>query len=289
MAFDLLTGRRGTGKSKLALILMQEHLKAGRRVATNLNVWPEKMLPPSSRCNLVRVPDKPTVADLELLGDGNNGDAYNEEHNGLLILDELGTWLNARTFSDKSRGPLIDWLVHSRKHGWECVMICQDLVQIDKQVRDSLVEYVTRCTRADKVRWPFVGWIIAALFGERAACLPKFHRAVRRLGCDPHGLIARVRMYRDGGVQSAYDTRQVFRDDYPHGPHSLLSPWHVLGRHLPPVVPWWRRLMAGAVRGSGAKRPTPAPRLAIVQRLHELAAPDDRIRHMRRLIAAGLV
>jgi hypothetical protein len=189
------------------------------------------------------------------------------------------------------RAPVIDYLVHSRKHGWECALICQDMVQIDKQVRESLVEYVIRCIRLDKVRIPVVGGFIAALLGEKAATMPKMHRASRRLGVDPKGLIARSWWYRDGDVQKGYDTLQVFQSDYPHGAHCLLSPWHLVGRFQPPKLTWWQRLTARAKGASGGVRsaPPPRPKLAIVRALQDKLPPDERLRHWRRLETAGLL
>jgi hypothetical protein len=296
VAFDLITGKRGTGKSKLAVILLREHMLKGKLVATNLDLTLEKLLPPRSRAFAIRVPDKPTAIDLAAIGDGNNGNAYEEDDNGLLVLDELSTWLNARTFQDKERAPVIDWLVHSRKHGWECAFITQDLVQIDKQVRESLVEYVIRCLRMDKMRIPLVGWIIAALIGEGRAQLPKVHLAVRRLGCDPKGLKARDWWYRDAGVQQGYDTRQVFRMDYPHGSHCLLSPWHTVGRFMPPDPTWRQRIeqAIGKLFGPVSTAPKTAPAARrhphpLVARIAATLPPDEALRHVARLTRRGFI
>ena len=290
MAFDLITGKRGTGKSKLGVVMMVEHMLAGRLVGTNLDLKLEALLPPMSRAYAIRLPDKPTATDLAAMGDGNNGDAYNEDDNGLLVLDELATWLNARTFQDKERGPVIDWLVHSRKHGWECAFICQDLVQIDKQVRESLVEYVIRCVRMDKVRIPVIGGVLALLLGEKAAQLPKVHRATRRLGCDAKGLLARTWWYRDGGVQQGYDTRQVFKSDYAHGAHCLLSPWHTKGRFMAPELSWWERVKAWA-KGAPVPRQRGAlkPKHRAIDAIARCLPPDERVRHAQRLLRGGHV
>ena len=48
--------------------------------------------------------------DLDAIGHG-NPDSYDESLNGVLILDELGTWLNSRSFQDKNRADLLDWLI----------------------------------------------------------------------------------------------------------------------------------------------------------------------------------
>lgn len=287
MSADLIQGKKGSGKSKLSVMLMRDHLLKGRLVATNLDLFLDKLMPSDSRAYAIRIPDKPSISDLELLGSGNNGDRYNEDHDGLLVLDELATWLNARTFGDKDRQPVLDWLVHSRKHGWGTKLICQDLVQIDKQARESQVEYVTRCIRMDRMRIPLVGGIIAALFGPEAGYLPRMHIATRRLGLDPKGLTAQTWYYRDGGVQAGYDTLQIFRNDYPHGAHCLLSAWHLVGRHQPPkktLIQRVREFFKGSARPPVVGR----PKLPIVRSLMALA-PDERIRHVQRLERLGLL
>jgi hypothetical protein len=288
MGADLIQGKKGSGKSKLAVMHIRDHLAQGRLVATNLDLFLEKLMPPMSKATAIRIPDKPKAFDLECLGSGNNGDRYNEEHDGLMVLDELATWLNARTFADKERGPVMDYFVHSRKWGWGTVMICQDMVQIDKQVRESQVDYVTRCTRLDRMRVPFIGGLLAALFGQKAGYLPRVHIANRRLGCDPKGLKAQGWWYLDGGVQQGYDTLQIFQTNYPHGAHSLLSAWHLVGRFMSPPQPWWKRLAAWYC-SVPAKRAPGSTKLPIVEAIARCLPPSERLRHIRRLERRGLL
>lgn len=286
MGADLIQGKKGSGKSKLAVMLIKEHLLKGRLVATNLDLRLEHLLPPDSRSYALRVPDKPTVDDLRAIGSGNNGDRYNEDHDGLLVLDELATWLNARTFGDKTRQPVLDWFAHSRKHGWGTLLLCQDLVQIDKQAREAHVDYVTRCTRMDRMRIPFVGNILALLFGPRAGYLPKTHIATRRLGLDPKGLTAQTWWYVTGGVEKGYDTLQIFSDAYPHGTFCYLSPWHLVGRHQAPKPSLLQRLRDWF--DARPERLPARPKLPIVARIMTLP-PDERLRHVARLDRLGLL
>lgn len=288
MSADLIQGKKGSGKSKLAVMLMREHLSKGRLVATNLDLFLDKLMPPDSKAFAIRIPDKPTALDLEALGSGNNGDRYNEDHNGMLVLDELATWLNARTFGDKARQPVLDWLTHSRKHGWATYFICQDVVQIDKQARESQVEYVTRCTRVDRMRVPFVGGALAALFGPSWGYLPRMHIATRRLGLDPKGLTAQTWWYRDGGVQDGYDTLQIFSDTYPHGTFCYLSAWHLVGRHQPPRRNLFQRLRDWFAQPACKPAAPVLPKLPIVTRIMALPA-DERLRHVQRLERLGLL
>lgn len=74
---------------------------------------------------------------------------------------------------------------------------------------------------------------MAALLDEKATAPPKLHRASRRLEVNPKWLIARNSRYRGGDVQEGYEAVQMFRTDYPHGPHSLLTAPPAAGAALP--------------------------------------------------------
>ena len=294
------TGKKGTGKSKNAVRVARDlYLLQGRSVASNLDIYLEPMFGPYSRKTYVRIPDKPCEFDLLAVGHGNL-DSYDEERNGALILDELGTWLNTRTFSDKGRAGVLDYLAHARKHGWDCFYIMQNIVQVDKQLRESFVEFVVRHTRFDKVKIPFVGGILCALFGRRAGYFPRFHTAVTRLGSNPQDLKTDSAMFTGKDIEKCYDTRQIFEVDYPHGTHSVLSPWHVKGRYMAPEPVGLGVRVLAALKGfakgllHAPARPavlppaltSPDPAYARVLVLARQLPADQRIRVLR-LFEAG--
>lgn len=244
-----LTGKKGTGKSKHAVLLMRDrYLSKGLRVASNLDIDLLKMFGEQSRITYVRVPDKPSAFDLLAIGSG-NPDSYDEDKNGGLFLDEMATWLNTRSFADKGRAAVLDFFAHARKFGFDTWYIMQNIVQVDKQLRESFIEQTVRHTSFKKVRIPFIGWIIAALFGDSHGYLPNFHRAVFRIGVNPQDLVANTAIYVGKDIEPCYDTRQVFQESYPHGTHSVLSPWHLVGRYkAAAAAPWWRQFLAGYLR-----------------------------------------
>lgn len=253
------TGKKGTGKSKNAVRVARDvYFAAGRVVASNLDIFLEPMFGPHSKQTYIRIPDKPTAFDLLAAGHG-NPESYNEDNNGALILDELGTWMNTRTFADKDRGGTLDYLAHARKYGWDCFYIMQNIVQVDKQLRESFIEYVVRHTRFDKVKIPFVGGLLCALFGKKAGYFPKFHTAVSRIGCNPQDLKTDSAVFIAKDIEKCYDTRQIFEASYAHGTYSVLSPWHVKGRFLKPASLGWWSLFAHALLR--AWRPAVAPAL----------------------------
>lgn len=116
MAVYFVTGKLGSGKSLSAVGRIREYMKQGRRVATNLDIYPDKLLHRNNREVLSRLPDKPRIEDLELLGtgDGKPLSDYDESRFGLLVLDEMASWFNARGWADKSRHAVIEWFLHAR-------------------------------------------------------------------------------------------------------------------------------------------------------------------------------
>lgn len=278
MAVYAVEGKLGTGKTKFAVWRAQQALKQGRRVASNVDLVLPELLP-GRRSHYLRIPDKPSADDLAAIGHG-NPDSYDEDRNGVLILDELGTWLNSRQYQDKGRQPLIDWLIHARKLGWDVYLIVQSVQMIDRQVRESLVEYSCRCLRLDKVKIPVLGGILndlgGAFLGYRArrwGYLPRMHMVAARVGEGQNVFVAERWMYRGDELHKAYDTRQVFRADYPHGVHSV---WHV----PPPPAPSWLQRLRHALKP--APRPPLKPKRPAVQAIMRL--PEHR-----RIAAARVV
>lgn len=105
----------------------------------------------------------------------------------------------------------------------------------------------------------FVGWILSALFGEKAGFLPNFHTAIYRIGTNPQDLVANRSTFVGKDVEPCYDTRQVFQESYPHGTHSVLSPWHVKGRYLQQPKPGFWASLFGGLLGSAVSAPSVAP------------------------------
>lgn len=300
MAIYLVSGKLGSGKTLASVGVIRDALLDGRRVATNLDLTLEKILParlgrvggrgsrlPGVRgagkpVSCVRLPDKPDVADLDLLGCGN--EEMDETRNGVIVLDELASWLNARSFNDKSRAPVLDWLIHSRKHGWDVYFICQHIEQIDKQVRTSLVEYLVICRRLDRLKVPFVGKLLNSLSGGLlSGNLPQIHVGIVKYGVDQHSPISDRWVYRGRALYSGYNTRQVFTSDYACGPFSYLSPWHLVGWRQKTfrerLAEWWDRSPV-------LVKPEPKAKLPLVQILGQLPEPEA-LRHWRRLDALG--
>lgn len=227
-----VTGKKGAGKGLFCAGVIRDALREGRRVATNMDIFLEHMLPPHNRRTLFRLPDSPTVADFEAIGIGN--ELIDESKNGIIVLDESSKFFNSRTWGDKERQPLLDWLIHSRKLGWDVYYQMQGLEQVDKQLRTTQVEYHIAVKRTDKWPIPFITPIFKTLLGWDIR-FPRFHVGIVRHGCDQHALLVDRKWYKGDQLYQSYDTRQVFLDrSHPKavGLHSVLSPWHVKGRYM---------------------------------------------------------
>jgi hypothetical protein len=296
MAIYLISGKLGSGKSLSAVGRIRDALRERRRVATNLDLFLEKMLRPgdgqptvrngSVVCpvSVMRLPDKPSVSDLEMIGQGN--DSYDETRNGLIVLDELGTWLNARTFQDRGRREVIDWLLHSRKYGWDVVFIIQHQAMVDKQIRDGLVEFLGVCRRLDRLGVPVLTPLLRP-FGYKLT-LPKVHVCTVRYGLEKDALLAERWWYQAKDLYDAYDTRQIFRDDDSAAVYSVLPPWHLTGRYQPSLGVLDKLRLAWAAAMPRPAPPVPKPRVPLVDLLARLP-PDERVRHFKRLEMLGAI
>lgn len=230
MSVYIVTGKLGNGKTLVSVGRIRDALHAGCKVATNLDLNLLAMFGRKAKnLNVMRIPDKPTIGDLNAIGRGYDGREYDESRFGLLVLDECGTWFNSRNWQDKNRKDVNDWFLHARKLGWHVYIIIQDISMLDSQARDAIGELLVSCRRLDKLRLPLVGGFIKTLTGFNLT-MPRIHRAKVTYS---DGLLSDVWTYRGNDLFACYDTRQSFIADYPHHTHCLLTPWHLSRPRVP--------------------------------------------------------
>lgn len=231
MAVYVVTGKLGSGKTLVAVGKIQDKIVAGCKVATNLDLRIHK-LPRvgifAKSPDIVRIPDKPSLEDLQVIGCGN--DSYDESKNGLLVLDECGTWFNSRSWADKERQAVINWFLHARKLGWDIIFLIQDLSIMDKQARVALAEHVVYCRRLDKITIPFIGTIYSVITGSKLP-LPKVHVGIVKYGDSPQSMTVERWTYTGRDLYQAYDTKQAFSDAYAYSSYSYLTPYLSHGRY----------------------------------------------------------
>lgn len=235
MAVYFVSGGLGSGKTLAAVGQLRQYAINKCQIAGNLDIFLEHFATsPRSKTTYTRIPDRPTADDLYALGTAN--DTYDEENNGLLVLDELATWLNSQSWNEKGRKELRDWFVHARKYGWDIIFLVQSIEAVDSQLVKLLMEYHVPMSNMAKINVPFIGGL-GRTFKKNGKPfrLPKIH--VGRVMYKD--LVKADRwVFRAKNLYSAYNTKQVISDNYPHGAHCQLSRWHLEGRYLPPPVGW---------------------------------------------------
>ncbi len=234
MTVYFVTGKLGAGKSLTSVGRIREAFERGAPVATNLDINLAMMLGRDKKnTRLFRVPDKPTLKDLEALGNGNP--TYNESKNGLLVLDECGTWFNSRTWNDKSRQDVINWFLHARKLGWDIIFIVQDISIVDKQARLALGEHLVICRRLDRMKVPILSFIVSIVtLGQARLPLPKLHIGIVKYGDNVNSLTVDRWNLWGTDLYACYDTKQSFSDNYAHGTYMVLPSWYTHGRYAVP-------------------------------------------------------
>jgi len=231
MAVYIITGKLGGGKTLCSVGLIRDALQSGRSVATNINLNLENLLSWKRRnVRCFRLPDKLSAESFEMIGSGN--DSYEEENNGLVVLDEGGLSMNSRDYREDGRKQFIQWAIHSRKSGWDMAIIIQHIDGLDKQIRDFFGEHVVTCSRLDRVRIPFIGWVLQILGFK--AMLPKMHKATCRYGQGTSSVVTWRKWFKGADLYDGFDTRQKYDPFDNSGVCSMLSPWHVRGRYSIP-------------------------------------------------------
>jgi hypothetical protein len=234
MAVYFLTGTLGAGKGLTAMARIKSMLQQGRRVVTNMDLNVEFLTSMKDKRHLiVRIPDKPTIEDLNAIGLGYDGGKYNENKFGGLFLDELGTWFNARSWNEKGRKEIIDWMIHARKKRWHVYATVQHIDMVDAQLRNGIGQFEVQCRNLFDFKIPIIGWLFKRIFklvtgNNRIQMSVVKHQGV---------VIDRWWDFSPDLLYPAYDTQQEFvPPDWPDskGMHSMLSAWDLKGRYHKP-------------------------------------------------------
>lgn len=274
----LLYGQPGTGKSTLATGMVLDALRDSRRVVANFAVdaAPACIRPSAaiSQGHIEVLPARPSYEQLKAVGMGwhSVSDHGREDRAGLLVLDEVGGWINSRSWADKDRQLLIDWFLHSRKRGWDIVFIAQHPNLIDKQVREAVIEAYARIRRTDRMKVPVIG-----------VKLPRLHIAIARYGFEPNAPRLQTWMYRGATEHKCFASYALFDadTDLVGGTYSTLpariTKWH----GATTLREYWRRCNHPPVIHK--------PKNEWADKLQKILCPNQRLYHWHKLNALGLV
>lgn len=210
MAGWIIQGVRGEGKSLAAVAKIKEYMLRGCPVATNLDLYLDKFLPPDNSAIAYRLPDHPDIRHFEALPPAYDVDYKFDDKNGLLVLDELGTWINSRNWSAKGRLELMSWLFLSRKLHWDIILLAQDYEMIDSQLRNTLCDYLVQASRLDRQKIPYLSGIIK-MFGL-SGMMPRVHRYHVYYGMSFQSAPVETWQFTGKDFYNGYNTNQIFRN-----------------------------------------------------------------------------
>ena len=206
----IIQGVRGEGKSLAAVGKIKEYMLQGRPVATNLDLYLEYLLPADNFTIAYRLPDHPRLQDFQMLPPAYDPNYKAEDKNGLLVLDELGTWLNSRSWNQKDRLQMLNWLFLSRKDHWDIILLAQDHEMIDAQVRTTLCDYLVQASRLDRQKIPYLAPLLGFLGFNQF--MPRIHRYHVFYGLSTNQLPVETWTFSGKDIYNGYDTNQRFRD-----------------------------------------------------------------------------
>lgn len=233
----VVTGKLGAGKSLMSVSRIQKYLLEGRKVATNLNIYPEHMLGIDKKnTELYRLPDIPTIHDLEALPRGYDGDDIDESKNGLLVLDECGIFLNSREWNAPGRKEVNAHFKLLRKLRWDAIFIIQDIENLDADARRTIAEHVVYCRRMDRMKIPFISGFVKMLTGYDIP-LPRLHMGIVKYGTEASSMKVDQWNYYGDRLYQAYDTEQLFNPTLNLGGYDavtlMLPTYYSHGRYRP--------------------------------------------------------
>ncbi|MEC4749806.1 zonular occludens toxin domain-containing protein [Methylomicrobium sp. Wu6] len=204
----IIQGVRGEGKSLCAVGKAKEYLSRGCPVATNLDLYLDKLLPKSNDTIAYRLPDRPRASDFYALPPAFDPKYKGEDKNGLIILDELALWMNSRKWKDGGRLEIIEWLLVSRKYHWDLILLCQDHEIIDNQLKTTCCDYLVQASRTDRKKIPFIAPLLD--FVGIDSFRPKVHVYDVYYGLSALDSPVDRWTYEGSDLYAGYDTNQLF-------------------------------------------------------------------------------
>lgn len=122
-----------------------------------------------------------------------------KEHQTLLVLDECGMMFNPRAWKEQDRMSWLEFFSQHRKLGYDCILISQADMMLDKQIRCQIEEEHKH--RAVK-NYKTFGWLLSLLTGGLFMDVVWWYPCKMKTGCH---------FFRfDGSRAKIYDTFKIF-------------------------------------------------------------------------------
>lgn len=205
-------GTRGSGKGAFAVHQIRDVLEAENKVATNMTLFLDDLMPSDSYADVIRLPDIPNGQHLHSLGlayDFNPDDpsTIDPSKEGLLVLDEIKLYL---TKSNKEFHEIVNFLVQSRKYGWNILLTGQHKDQAEEVVYKSLTDKLIVCRDEGK----FLGSFLKIFsFLNIPFLSPSSHKAYVFNGRSELDDLEETFPYDWRPVKLSYSTAQIFSQD----------------------------------------------------------------------------
>jgi len=175
-------------------------------------------MPDNPKAHYVRLPDFPRSSDLLILDnaypelDHDDPKTYDDSKFGCVVLDELLTSFNSRTWNDPDRVEVVNWIVQSRKYGWDLCLIGQSIDGVDKQIKETVIDELYSFRSSQNM----FGGVIWNIFFKPwwTKLVPKFHICTRYDGRkkDKNQKIGGDH-FRRNDLHDCYKTGQQFKKD----------------------------------------------------------------------------
>lgn len=147
MTIYLYSGTPGSGKSLDAAKTIRYWLKHGKPVIANFEVNHDEIR--SGR--FTYMPNSCfSVDDLVLWASDWWSDHDAKEDGILLVLDECQLIFNSRTWQDRDRLKVLEFLSQHRKYKYKIILIAQSSIMIDRQFR-VLIEYEVKHRKVSNI------------------------------------------------------------------------------------------------------------------------------------------
>lgn len=156
-------------------MIAEMYIAQGKRVATNMDLFPERFKDPYNDKTHNPITGHSNRRRFICAGLGND-EPWDEDANGVLCLDEASIFLNNRAWNDKSRAPLLAYLMQRRKFGWDVILQVQDQNCVDKQAFDGMIDYVVSASYVRNINIPVLSALIKNFLGVRRLMFPKWMR-----------------------------------------------------------------------------------------------------------------
>lgn len=131
----IYTGTPGSGKSLHSIRLVCAYLQDGKNVISN---FPLKVNAVKKMRGRFFYLDNDHISTDFLMQFSRTLHQPEVENQTLLIIDEASVKFNSRTFNAKDRLKFCSFFAQHRKYGYNIVLVCQNMRQIDRQIRDQI-------------------------------------------------------------------------------------------------------------------------------------------------------